>query len=537
MNFSSFAKSCHTGQAKTSSEMDKRSSSSGDKTRAVTLGSSSPDIEKYGQNNIHGAAERGFVVTDHHGESLVQFDPEAERRLRNKLDYMIVPTVSILYLFCFIDRANIGNARLAGFEKDLGLEGYDFNTVLSIFYVSYIIFEIPSNLACKWIGPGWFIPVISLGFGISSLGTAFVHNKSAACGVRFVLGAFEAGMMPGISYYLSRWYRRSELTFRLSLFIVMAPLAGAFGGLLASGILTLDHFGSLHSWRMIFGIEGIITIGLSLISFFTLTDSPETARWLTQEEKDLAVARVKSERMAQSSLLDGFAKDKLWLGFWNPMVLSTAFILFLNNITVQGLAFFTPTVVSTIYPLKSTVQKQLYTVPPYVLGAVFVLSVSFFSWRLDRRAIFIVITAPFTMLGYILFLASHEARVRYAAAFLAAISTFACGPLTNAQVSAVVVSDTSRSIAIGTSVMFGNIGGLISTWTYLPFDSPDYKIGNGINFAAASLILVVSTLQVLWMRWDNKRRRGRDVDGELQGLTQEEVESWEWKHPGFRWRS
>ena len=80
-------------------------------------------------------------------------------------------------------------------------------------------------------------------------------------------------MMPGIAYYLSRWYRRSELAFRLSMYIVMAPLAGAFGGLLASGILSLSHFGSLHGWRMIFGIEGVITIGLSLIRSVTYSPS------------------------------------------------------------------------------------------------------------------------------------------------------------------------------------------------------------------------------------------------------------------------
>ena len=91
---------------------------------------------------------------------------------------------------------------------------------------SYILFEIPANMACKAIGPGWFIPAISLGFGICSLGTAFVHSLSTACGVRFLLGVFEAGMLPGIAYYLSRWYRRSELAFRLSLYIVAAPLAG-----------------------------------------------------------------------------------------------------------------------------------------------------------------------------------------------------------------------------------------------------------------------------------------------------------------------
>lgn len=93
----------------------------------------------------------------------------------------------------------------------------------------------------------------------------FVHNFAQGAGVRFILGMFEAGLMPGIAYYLSRWYRRAELTFRLSLYIVMAPMAGAFGGLLASGILTLDHVGGVKGWRMIFVVEGIITIGLSII--------------------------------------------------------------------------------------------------------------------------------------------------------------------------------------------------------------------------------------------------------------------------------
>lgn len=165
-------------------------------------------------------------------------------------------------------------------EVDLKMEGYDYNMIVSVFYISYIIFEIPANLLCKIMGPGWFLPGTTLVFGIVSLGTAFVDTIPQISGVRFLLGIFEAGMLPGIAYYLSRWYRRAELAFRLSLYMVMAPLAGAFGGLLASAILTLDHFGSLHSWRMIFAIEGIITIGLALIGFLTLTDRPETARWL-----------------------------------------------------------------------------------------------------------------------------------------------------------------------------------------------------------------------------------------------------------------
>ena len=152
-------------------------------------------------------------------------------------------------------------------------------------------------------------------------------------------------MLPGIAYYMSRWYRRSELAFRLSLYIVMAPLAGAFGGLLASGILTLDSVGSLTTWRMIFIIEGIITCGLSLIAFFTLTDRPSSAKWLTAEEKELAIARIKSERVGTTEVLDKMDKKKLLAGIFNPVVLGTSFIFLLDNITVQGLAFFLPTIV------------------------------------------------------------------------------------------------------------------------------------------------------------------------------------------------
>lgn len=231
----------------------------------------------------------------------------------------------------------------------------------------------------------------------------------------------------------------------------MAPLAGAFGGLLASAILKLPGFGSLHTWRMIFGIEGIITVGLALISFLTLTDRPETARWLTQEEKALAIARVKSERVGQTQVLDKIDKTKIFRGIFCPITLSTAFIFLLNNVTVQGLAFFLPTIVKTIYPKETVIKQQLYTVPPYIVGAFFTLLLPLISTKIDRRQIFIMGASPFIMIGYIMFLASENAQVRYGATFIITASAFMLGALTNAQVSANVVSDTARSAAIGTN--------------------------------------------------------------------------------------
>lgn len=436
----------------------------------------------------------------------------------------------------YLSKTVPGNARIAGLERDLNLKGYDYNALLSIFYISYIIFEIPSNIICKWMGPGWFIPAISLGFGICSLGTAFVDNFAQAAGVRFLLGVFEAGMMPGIAYYLSRWYRRSELTFRLSLYIVMAPLAGAFGGLLASGILQLDSVGSLKTWRMIFIVEGIITCSLAIISFFTLTDRPASARWLTEEEKDMAIARVKAERVGTTRVLDKMDMKKLWMGISNPIAASTSIVFMLNNVTVQGLAFFAPTIVRTIYPDKSTVTQQLYTVPPYVVGAFFTVLFPLISWKLDRRQIFMIASAPLTMVGFIIFLATTNTDARYAATFLIASSLFSLGAITNGQVSANVVTDTARSSAIGLNVMMGNVGGLVSTWSFTPKDAPNYPIGNGLNLAVTAGVLIISTATLFWMNRDNKKRDGRSVEEELAGLSQDEVEDLDWKHPAFRWK-
>ncbi|EMT67694.1 hypothetical protein FOC4_g10005802 [Fusarium odoratissimum] len=469
-------------------------------------------------------------------------DPKAEARLRRKIDWMIVPTVCLLYLFCFIDRANIGNARLAGLEEDLGLTGNDYNLVLSVFYISYIVFEIPANLLCKYMGPGWFIPLTSLGFGLCSIFTAFVSNVHQICGVRFVLGIFEAGMLPGIAYYMSRWYRRSELTFRrseltfrLSLYIVMAPLAGAFGGLLASAILKLPNFGRFTSWEMIFAIEGIITVGLSLISFATLTDRPQSAAWLTEEEKALALNRIKAERLGTTEVLDKIDTAKIIAGIRSPLTLSTSIIFLLDNITVQGLAFFLPTIVRTIYPERTTISQQLFTVPPYVVGAFFTVLIPGISYKFDRRQIFIILCAPMVMMGYAIFLGTTNGHARYGATFLVASSAFALAPLTNSHISANVLSDTARSAAIGTNVMFGNVGGLISTWSFVKSDAPNYPIGNGLNLATSSTILVLGAATLWWIKRDNRKRASRSAEAELAGLSQQEIQDLDWKNPNFRW--
>ncbi|KAH7405629.1 major facilitator superfamily domain-containing protein [Phaeosphaeria sp. MPI-PUGE-AT-0046c] len=469
------------------------------------------------------------------------FDEAAEVKLRWKTDLYVIPTVAMLYFLCFIDRVNIGNARLAGLESSLSLSGYDYNMLLSTFYISYILFEIPMNWLCKFMGPGWFLPLMTLIFGILTICFAFVTDKHSAAAVRFLLGVFESGILPGIAYYLSRFYRRSELAFRLALYIVMGPLSGAFSGLLASAILRLDSFGGTHGWQMIFVIEGIITVGFALLAFLTLTDRPETARWLNATEKKLAIARVVSERVAATEVLDNFDKKKIIRGIVNPVVIPTAWVLLFINITVQGISFFTPTVVRSLYPTRSVVTQQLYSVPPFVAGSLFTLVFCYLAWKLDRRNIIMIAGSLVSLLGFAIFLGSStkQTSLRYAATFIGASGSFAFGALCNAQVSANVVSDTARSSAIGFNVMIGNIGGLISTWSYLPGDGPDYHIGSGLNIAALGMVLLICVGIEVWMNRDNKRRQNEEFKAldKLRGMNLSDIQDLEYKHPAFRWKA
>lgn len=484
------------------------------------------------------AAQPGHLATDLRGKELIQFDPKEEARLRRKIDRWIVPTVALLYLFCFIDRANIGNARLAGLEQDLGMNQrtYQYNILLSSFYISYVVFEIPSTMMTKIVGPRIWIPFITFAFGLLSMCTAFVTSYGAAIAVRFLLGVAEAGMLPSIAFYLSRFYKKDELALRLAFYIVMAPSAGAFGGLLASGILKIDRIGSIQRWEMIFFVEGIITIGLALIGFFTLTDRIETAKWLSDDEKYMATARLKTEMVGQTVLVDKANTKAVLRGIFAPTSMLCALMFLLDNITVQGVAFFLPTIVRTLYPRKTIIQQQLLTVPPNVVGAVGVLCSAYITTKIRIRFPLVFINSLFMLTGYAMFLGSKNLNVRYAGSFVTCIGAFCMGALLPAWAAINTNNDSEKAGAIGIVVMFGNMGGLIATWSYLSRHAPDYIPGNALNLGAGAGIAILSVILFFYQRRENVKRERGDYDHRLQGKTIEEIEQLGLQHPGFKLR-
>lgn len=161
-----------------------------------------------------------------------------EKRLKARIDSHLMPFIIILYLLAFLDRVNIGNARSFRLQQDLGLDpsGTQYNTALTIFFVPYVVFEIPSNILLKRFSPRIWLSLCCLGFGLVTILQGLTQNYGGILATRFFLGVFECGMFPGCFYLISMWYKRSEAQKRYSLFFCSTSLAGAFGGLLASAI-------------------------------------------------------------------------------------------------------------------------------------------------------------------------------------------------------------------------------------------------------------------------------------------------------------
>lgn len=229
----------------------------------------------------------------------------------------------------------------------------------------------------------------------------------------------------------------------------------------------MSDFRSFHGWQKIFAIEGMVSIFLGIVAAVFLTDRPATARWLTPEEKDIVERRTMSERQSTNGHLDTWSPPKLWRGIKNPVVLVTAVVFCMGSFTSQGLQYFLPTIVITIFPEKSNLLTQLYTVPPHVAGIVLTPFISFLSWKFDRRLILLILCAIPIMIAYILFLSSTLAAARFAAAIL--VGGFCHFPacLTGAQISANVDSDTSRASAIPLSASFVGLavrGHLVSSY-------------------------------------------------------------------------
>ncbi|GBE89578.1 MFS general substrate transporter [Sparassis latifolia] len=444
-----------------------------------------------------------------------------ERKLLRKMDLHLIPWLSILYLLSFLDRSSIGNAKLYGMVTDLHISDQQYLMALTIFFFPYAIFEVPSNVILKRLRPSIWLSLLMVLWGVIMMCQGLISNDGGLLGMRWLLGTFEAGLFPGVNYYLSCWYKRSEFGVRAAIFFSAATVSGAFGGLLAAAISNMDGLGGKGGWAWIFILEGLVTIVAGAMSFWIIQDFPDTAKFLTEAERTVVIRRLQEddqfsaagETLKKRYLLKSLTDWKTWLcmlvymGTDGPLY---AFSLFLPSI-IKELGY------------KAT-PANLLTVPVYVVACMFTCLVGFVADRYGRRGYLNIACLCVGGAGYIILIASRSPGLSYFGVYMAASGIYPSIPNLVAWVSNNVEGSYKRSVSLAMVIGFGNLNGAVSSNVYRARDAPWYRLGHGIVLMYVGIGLITSVMYLVALKRENARRERGERDEIIKGVNEDRTE-------------
>ncbi|RDW67144.1 putative MFS transporter [Aspergillus mulundensis] len=419
-----------------------------------------------------------------------------EKALIWKQDLHIIPLSAAIYLLCYLDRSNIGNARIMNSETgndlltETNMSSYEYTIALMVFLIAYALFEVPSNYFLKKLKPSRWIAFLMLSWGAVTMGLGGAHNYAQVTGLRFLLGVLEAGLFPGLVYFLTFWYRTSERSIRVALILASATLAGAFGGAIAYGVGHMNQAQGLSAWRWLFIIEGAPSLASAVLVWFILPDYPETASWLSAEEKALAAERLAIEGSK------GAAKAMTWEDAREVLLdwrLYAHYLVYFGiSAPFSSLSLFTPAITSGLG--YTSLKAQLMTVPP---------------WAVSRG----LHSAIFSFIGAMGFLASAVLPAdaylhRYGCLIVATSGSFACIPPLLGWLSSNIRSTAGTGLAIALNVSFGAPGQIVGVWIYKSNEAErGYPTGHWTNAALLLLVTVGCLALRAYYGWRNKRLR------------------------------
>ncbi|OTA99557.1 hypothetical protein M426DRAFT_269096 [Hypoxylon sp. CI-4A] len=435
-----------------------------------------------------------------------------EAKLLWKIDLHVVPMLFIIYLAAFLDRVNISNALTMGLPEDLHLTGQQPNVALTLFFVAYVLLEIPSNLMMKRVGPRIWLTGCILAFGIIMLCQGFVQSYGGLLATRFLLGAAECGVFPGSIYLISFWYKKEESQKRFTVYWLSTILAGAFGGLLASAIAEMDGIRGLENWRWVFILEGIATVFVAIASWFFISDFPKEAKWLTEEERAFVLRKTESDEAREETPIT--VKDVAKF-ISTPKGYIGAIMYFSLLAPTYSITYFTPTIVRSLG--YSTIQTQLHSVPPFAAAFGFAILLAYASDRLRIRSPFIFIGLAFLIAGLAMSMSFHGKAhfgVEYAGVCFAAMGSYGIGPIIVGWYVMNLQGHKERSIGTACMIGFGNAGSIIATFTFQSKDSPYYRTGYSICIAIAALCVAMSTAYAMLIWREKKVMAQRASEGD-----------------------
>jgi sugar phosphate permease len=430
-------------------------------------------------------------------------------RILRKIDWQLLPFVTLFYLLSFLDRSNVGNAKVAGMATDLKLTGFRYNIAAAVFFIPYSFAEVPSNIALKLFRPSRWLPSIMVAWGIVMTLMCLVKSYQSLVVPRVFLGLAEAGLFPGVNYYICLWYPRSERSKRIAIFFSAASVSGAFGGLLAYGIERMEGVGGLHGWQWIFCLEGIATVLVAILSFFYMHDYPATAKFLTEPERLCIIDILKQD---SNNLSSRFDTEFVWQAIKDYRTYVQ--ILIYSGLLVPGyaIALFSPTIINELG--YSAANAQLLTVPPFVIGGIGTIIVGIYSDKHNIRGPYIIGGALVSLVGYILLYCSVRAGPSYVGACLAAAGVYPTVAIVLAWAGSNAGGDLKRGVVLAMVIGIGNLGGICSSFIYI--DPPRFHIGHGTIMGFLSLSIIMS----LFAMWDyNRLNKNKEAQCLTENIT------------------
>ncbi|KAL6898204.1 major facilitator superfamily domain-containing protein [Trichoderma evansii] len=476
------------------------------------------------------AAGRSSRLSASSVESFQLYTPDEEKTVRRKFDRKLVLFVALLYMLSFLDRSNIGNARIAGMDEDLQSDPPRDNWyewALTSFYISYIAFEWMS-LLWKLIPAHIYVSVLVMTWGITASLQAITVSYPMLITLRVLLGIGEAGFT-GVPFYLSFFYKRQELAFRTAIFISAAPLATSFASTLAWVIVKVGQFSPIAPWRLLFLIEGFPSVIVSVIAWSVIPDSPQTARYLTRREKKVARLRLRHEiPSASSSKVNkksaGLKAKEILSVLRDPIAWITPAMFFLTNMAYSSLPVFLPKILTEMG--HDNLTAQALSAPPYLLAFLIVLFTAHMSDRLATRTTPIVFHALSSSLGYTVLALSNVLHippfVRYLAVYPAAIGFFNVVTLVIAWNINNQASQSRQGGGFALMQVIGQCGPLIGTRLYPDRDAPYYT--NGMRTCAIAMlsVAVLAVLLRFYLKRQNRKMDAAEKERQADGSTVEE---------------
>ncbi|KAL4889974.1 putative MFS transporter [Aspergillus ambiguus] len=462
-----------------------------------------------------------------------------DRALVWKLDLKLIPWLSLLYLISFLDRTNIGNAKLDGLVEDLGMSNAQYNASLTIFFVSYSVFEPLTNVLLKRMRPSIFIPIIMFLWGVCMTCMGLVHNYSGLMAARWFLGLTEAGLFPGVGYFLSCWYKRAEFGVRMAIFFSAAALAGSFGGLLAAAIALMDGIGGKAGWAWIFILEGLATIVVGVLSFWMVEDFPDEAKFLSEADRKRVLRRLAEDQQA-SAEHEHFKMEYFWNSLRDWKTYTGAVIYMGADGCLYAFSLFVPTIIKELVCPLLCIEKawltggRLLSVPPYAAAAILTVAVGFIADRARQRGIANILVSILGIVGFCMLLGCKSAGARYAGTFLGAMGIYPAISNTISWSSNNTEGVYKRGVTLGIVIGWGNLNGIVSSNIYRGEDAPTFYPGHGTVLAYLVLFLFGgSVVQYLLLRRENSKRRRGERDHWVEGLDAQAIRMLGDKRPDF----